>query len=70
MTRTDVLAQLQAMQRTTAGRLDPALRVRTNHVDAHMEADALLLAWLRERGDGDIVDAYEAARDRVGFYYE
>ena len=36
---------------------------------AHGHAEGLLMAYLRSWGHGDIADAYERARDRVGFYY-
>lgn len=36
---------------------------------AHAEADCLLTDALLLAGMGDVVDAYIAAKDRVGFWY-
>ena len=36
---------------------------------AHGDAEDALCEFLREVGYGDAADAFEAARDRVGFWY-
>lgn len=36
---------------------------------AHSEAEKMLMAFLRGNGFGKVAEAYEAARDRVGFWY-
>jgi hypothetical protein len=36
---------------------------------AHCEAENVLTEYLREIGHEAIADAFEAARDRVGFWY-
>lgn len=37
--------------------------------DAHIEADRLLLDALLLLGGSEVVSAYQAARERVGFWY-
>lgn len=37
--------------------------------DVHGDADNTLLAVLRSNGLGEVADAWEACRDRVGFWY-
>jgi hypothetical protein len=53
----ELIAQLRAMP----GEGDPE--------SLHSEADQILRMALRHLGQHDLVDAYEAARDRVGFWY-
>lgn len=36
---------------------------------AHSQCEALLMSFLRGNGYGKVAEAYEAARDRVGFWY-
>jgi hypothetical protein len=36
---------------------------------AHYTADRILLAVLKELGADDVVEAYNALRDEVGFWY-
>jgi hypothetical protein len=36
---------------------------------AHVDADWILRDVLVELGYGDVVEAYDAAADRLGFYY-
>ena len=35
----------------------------------HSEAEDLICGFLKEVGYGDAADAFESARDRVGFWY-
>ena len=35
----------------------------------HKEAVAILLAYLRSTGSGDVADAWEAAHERQGVWY-
>jgi hypothetical protein len=56
MTHEDVLQALETMQ---AG----------DNEAVHYAADDLLLNFLRSEGYNDIAEAYERARDRVGFWY-
>lgn len=41
----------------------------TDEEIAHGDADEILLSVLRFSGQREVVAAYEAARDRVGFWY-
>lgn len=36
---------------------------------SHGDADNILLQCLREAGLGEVADAWQRARDRVGFWY-
>ena len=44
---------------------------RSDSEISHIDADDILCAYLRSKGqDGkDVADAFESARDRVGFWY-
>jgi hypothetical protein len=57
MRQEDVIAELNA--------LDPT----DDNEEAHYDADALLLDFLRALGYSAVASAYEAARKRVGFAY-
>jgi hypothetical protein len=46
-----------------------AMEYGSDEEAAHGTADDLLIEFLREIGYEDVADAYEAARDRVGFWY-
>lgn len=46
-----------------------ALEAGTDAERAHGEAEAILLRFLREIERGEVADAFEAARERVGFWY-
>lgn len=37
--------------------------------EAHTDAESILLAFLRHAGYTRVADAFEAANDRVGFWY-
>jgi hypothetical protein len=37
--------------------------------ESHWKADAFLLVFLNEIGYQDVTEAWERARDRVGFWY-
>ena len=37
--------------------------------DVHWDADEILLAVLRSNGLSEVADAWDACRDRVGFWY-
>lgn len=41
-----------------------------NEAGDHIDADRAIVGFLRGVGYADVADAYEAARDRVGFWYE
>lgn len=42
---------------------------RADRECAHSDADAALVKFLREAGHGEVADAYECAREAVGFWY-
>lgn len=42
----------------------------SDNVADHIKADAALLEYLRAIGHGDVADEYDAARERVSFWYE
>ncbi len=56
MTEYEAIGKLDKMQRD-----DPE--------KYHWEADEIVLEFLRAHGHSGIADAFEAARDRVGFWY-
>ena len=42
---------------------------RTDPEVAHVVADDILLEFLRANNNGQVADAWEIAKDRVGFWY-
>lgn len=46
-----------------------AMPADTDEENAHGEADRILCEVLRESGLNEVADAFERARDRVGFWY-
>lgn len=44
-------------------------RLDQESLGSHFEADNILMAALRGAGLAKVAEAYEAARDRVGFWY-
>ena len=36
---------------------------------AHVFADEILVAWAKANFGGQVADAYEAAKKRIGFWY-
>ena len=47
----------------------PAYKDGGDSEQLHFEADGILLAALREAGRGDVADAWERAKTRIGFWY-
>jgi len=62
MTQADAIQMLDQLDAKQRG-------FRALSDDVHEEADRILLDFLRANFAGKVADAYEAARDRVGFWY-
>ena len=58
-------------ERRTREKVVEGLRALTgaNPEDAHEVADRMLLEMLRAAGMGDVADAFDEARCRIGFWY-
>ncbi len=57
-TKEQVIEELNAMSTEDS---DPEM--------AHADADRLLLQFLRDNGHPEIAEAFNGARDRIGFWY-
>jgi len=41
----------------------------THSEEAHLHADRMILQFLRDNGFAQVADAWDAAQERVGFWY-
>lgn len=63
------IAQLEAMPERTYVTTNTGMHLNVDPEQAHTEADALLCTVLRSLDQNELVDAYEAAKRRVQFWY-